>query len=58
MEQEIETNVIHIAKEQEENLEEDTGVQPSMTEDEIKDYLHVVIHEINKHRNNSVHNKD
>jgi hypothetical protein len=51
MEQEIENNVMHLAKEHEQTLEEETGVQPSMTEQEIKDYLHTAIEEVKQHRN-------
>jgi len=39
MEQEIEKTVLKITKEQQETLTEQTGVEPSLTEDEVKQYL-------------------
>ncbi len=49
MEQELQKRVLTIAKENSDNLTEETGVQPSLTEDEMKEYLNMVVNEI-KHK--------
>jgi hypothetical protein len=46
MEQELQKRVLTIAKENSEIMTEETGVQPSLTEDEIKEYLNVVVNEV------------
>jgi hypothetical protein len=46
MEQEIESKVLNLAKEQREVLAEQTGVQPSLTDIEIKEYLEEVLSEV------------
>lgn len=52
MEQEIERTVLKIGKEQQETLAEQTGVEPSVTEEDMKDYLAEVLEEVKK-----LHNK-
>ena len=46
MEQELEKRVLTIAMKNSENMIEDTGVQPSINEDEMKQYLAEVVKEI------------
>jgi hypothetical protein len=46
MEQEIQRRVLTIAKKNSDNMIEETGVQPSINEDEMKQYLGEVIKEI------------
>ena len=46
MEQQIEKTVLKIAKEQEEVLSGQTGVEPSMTEGDVKEYLETVLLEV------------
>jgi hypothetical protein len=48
MEQEIQKRVIKITKEQVDKMTEQTGVQSSVTEDDMKDYLNTVLKEIKK----------
>ena len=52
MEQQIEKTILKITKEQEKVLEEQTGVEPSLTEDEVKDYLETVMLEVKQMHNN------
>lgn len=47
-EQQIEKTVLKITKEQEDILAEQTGVEPSMTEDEVREYLETVLLEVKK----------
>jgi hypothetical protein len=53
MEQQIEKTVLKITKEQEEVLSEQTGIEPSMSEDDVKDYLETVLLEVTKLHNNN-----
>ncbi len=46
MEQQIRKKVIHVTKVQSDNIIENSGVQPSTTEYEIKEYLDEVLQEI------------
>jgi hypothetical protein len=46
MEQELQKRVLTIAKKNSDNMIEETGVQPSINEDEMKQYLREVIKEI------------
>ncbi len=48
MEQELQKRVLTIAKENSDVMTEETGVQPSLTEDEMKEYLHMVVNEIKR----------
>jgi hypothetical protein len=48
MQLEIESRVLKVAKEQEETLKEQTGVQPSLDEDDIKEYLDQIINQVKK----------
>lgn len=50
MEQQIQKRVIEIAKRNQDNMTEETGIQSSVTEEDMKAYLEQVINEIKKHR--------
>jgi hypothetical protein len=50
MQLEIESRVLKIAEEQEEALKEQTGVQPSLNEEDMKEYLDQIINEVKKDR--------
>jgi hypothetical protein len=46
MEQELQKRVLKIVKEQSDNMIEETGVQPSLSENDMKEYLEMVAKEI------------
>jgi hypothetical protein len=46
MEQELQKRVLTIAKKQSDNMTEETGVQPSLSENDMKQYLEEVLQEI------------
>ena len=46
MQGEIESMVLQVTKEQEETLKEQTGVQPSLSEEDMKNYLVEVLQEV------------
>jgi len=48
MGQDLEKIVLKIVKEQQEVLTEQTGVEPSLTEDEVREYLDTVLLEVKK----------
>jgi hypothetical protein len=48
MEQEIERRVISMTKENEDILANETGVEPSLSEAEVKEYLREVLKEVKK----------
>lgn len=48
MQLEIESRVLKVAKEQEETLKEQTGVQPSLDVEDIKEYLDQIINQVKK----------
>lgn len=48
MEDELQRRVMKLAKEQQEVLTQQTGVEPSLNEDEVKQYLYETIEEIKK----------
>ena len=50
MQQELESRVLTIAKKKSDLMEEETGIEPSMTENEIKEYIEMVTNEIHKSR--------
>ena len=50
MQHELESKVLTIAKKKSDLMEEETGVEPSMTENEIKDYIEIVTKELHKSR--------
>ena len=50
MEQELERKVLMITREQQENMTEETGVQSSINEDEVRKYLDQVIREVKSER--------
>jgi hypothetical protein len=54
--QEIELKVLEVTKELKEILAEQTGVPPSLTEDEIKQYLSEVLTEVKKGKGQSSDN--
>ncbi len=51
MEQELQKRVLKVTKEQEETLREQTGVQSSLNEDDLKQYLSQVIEELERTKN-------
>jgi hypothetical protein len=50
MERAIQETVLKVAKDQQEQLEEQTGIEPSLSEDDMKQYLEQVIEELKKSR--------
>jgi hypothetical protein len=54
MEQELQKRVLRIAKKNSDSMTEETGVQPSVSEDDIKQYLQEVIKEIRSERENKI----
>ena len=48
MEQEIEKRVMALTKQNQERMAEETGIQSSLSEDEIKQYVKQVIKEVKK----------
>ena len=48
MEQDLQKKVLTIAKKNSDVMKEKTGVQPSLTEDEMKEYLNMVVSEIKR----------
>jgi hypothetical protein len=46
MEQELQKRVLDITKQTSETMTEETGVQPTLSEDEVKQYLHEVLQEV------------
>lgn len=49
MEQEIQKRALRLANVQEETMIEQTGIESSLNEDDMKDYLNEVINEVKKH---------
>jgi hypothetical protein len=54
MEQELQKRVLTIAKENSDVMTEETGVQPSLTDDEMKEYLDMVANEIKRTEHDTV----
>jgi hypothetical protein len=50
MEQELQSRVLTIAKKNSDTLAEETGVETSMNEDDMKDYLEIVMKELHRKR--------
>ena len=50
MEQELQSRVLTIAKKNSDAMAEETGVETSMTEDDMKDYLDIVMNELHRKR--------
>jgi hypothetical protein len=48
MQQELESKVLTINKKVSDMMEEETGVEPSMTEDDIKEHIEMVRNEIHR----------
>jgi hypothetical protein len=57
MEQELQKRVLTIAKENSDVMTEETGVQPSLTEDEMKEYLDMVANEIKRTEHDTMQKK-
>jgi hypothetical protein len=53
MEQELEWKVLRVAKKHTYTLEQETGIEPSLTGDDLKQYLQEVLSEVKVHRNQS-----
>jgi hypothetical protein len=54
MEQDLQKRVLTIAKENSDVMTEKTGVQPSLTEDEMKEYLNMVANEIKRTEHDTI----
>jgi len=54
MQQEIERKVMRITKAKTEVITEQTGIQPSLSGEEAKQYVYDVLHEIKKHKNEGI----
>jgi uncharacterized membrane-anchored protein len=52
MEHEIQKRVLELTRKNQRNLEEETGIQSSLTDDDMKHHLGEVIEEIKKGRPN------
>jgi tRNA A37 threonylcarbamoyltransferase TsaD len=50
MQQEIEKRVIEFTKRNQDRLAEETGIQPSLTDEDVKEYLQQVIKEVKKQK--------
>ena len=50
MEQEIQKKVITFTKRIQDNMTEETGIQSSLTDEDMKEYLEQVIREVKKDR--------
>ena len=48
MEQELQSRVLTVAKKLSDTMVKETGVEPSMTENEMKEYIEMVKNEIDK----------
>jgi hypothetical protein len=53
MEQEIQQKVITFTKQNQHRMAEETGIQSSLTEEDVKDYLQQVIREVEKQKSSS-----
>jgi hypothetical protein len=51
MEQQMQQTVLNLAKEQNDIMKQQSGVESSMTENEVKDYLQNVLKEVKKTTN-------
>jgi hypothetical protein len=56
MEQEIQERVIALTKQNQERMAEETGIEPSLTDDEMKQYLEEVINEVRKQKSTTTKN--
>ena len=50
MEAELQTRVLRTAKKASDSMEEETGLESSMTEDDMKDYMEIVMNELKEKR--------
>jgi hypothetical protein len=57
MEQELQKRVLTIAKENSDDMTEETGVQPSLTEDQMKEYLDMVSNEVKRTKHDTLQKK-
>ena len=55
MEQEIKNSVMQLAKQQSDQISNNSGIQPSLSDEEIKDYMNEVLEEIKSY--NKPHEK-
>ena len=53
MEQNIQDTVLKVAKEQEDALREQTGIEPSLSEEDMKQHLEQVLEEVKKSRSSN-----
>jgi len=53
MQQKLESRVLTITKKKSDLMEKESGVEPSMTENKIKDYIEIITKEIHKSRPNN-----
>jgi hypothetical protein len=56
MEQEIERRVLGFAKKNQNRMEKETGVESSLLEDDVKQYLEQVMHEVQNQKAQSANN--
>ena len=54
MEQELQSRVLTITRKVSDKIEEETGVETSMTEEDMKQYLNDVLKEIKTNRSNPI----
>ncbi|MGB6673625.1 MAG: hypothetical protein WBE34_14445 [Candidatus Nitrosopolaris sp.] len=50
MEQEIQRRVLTITKQNQDRMAEETGIQSSLTDEDVKDYLGQVLEEVKKEK--------
>jgi len=50
MEEEIQKRVIELTKQNQDSMVEEFGIQPSLTEEDMKQYLQEVINEVQKYK--------
>ena len=50
MEQQIQKKVVEFTKRNQDRMTEETGIQPSLTDEDVKAYLEQVIREVKKDR--------
>jgi len=58
IEQDIQSRVIKMTKENQDIMLSETGVQTSLTDEDVKQYLHEVLTEINKTKKTNTHEHD
>jgi hypothetical protein len=53
MEQEIQRRVLTLTRQNQDKMTEETGIQSSLTEEDMKEYLEQVLDEVKKRRGNA-----